>query len=278
MHFLDHGILHYEKDRDRPDLSRSSRLSPHLHFGEISPQRVWQAVTRKIESSRNSQERKSLEAYLRQIGWREFARHLLYHFPHTEREPLYEAYKKFPWSRKQDVLPAWQKGLTGYPIVDAGMRELWHTGWMHNRVRMITASFLTKDLLIHWEKGAAWFWDTLVDADLGNNSLGWQWVAGCGADASPFFRVFNPVTQGRKFDPEGLYIRKWIPELAGLPTRWIHEPWEAPPLLLVEAQVHLGETYPYPIVDHAEARNRALQSYRQFTKKKTSRATSAESD
>lgn len=276
--FLRAPAKNYATDRDRPDLPHTSRLSPHLHFGEISPGKVWQAVTRKIENSRSSQERKSLEAYLRQIGWREFARHLLYHFPHTEREPLYEAYKKFPWHHKQDLLVAWQKGLTGYPIVDAGMRELWHTGWMHNRVRMITASFLTKDLLLHWETGAAWFWDTLVDADLGNNTLGWQWVAGCGADASPFFRVFNPVTQGRKFDPKGLYVRKWVPELADLPDRWIHEPWEAPSSLLVEAQVHLGKTYPNPIVDHAAARNRALQAYRQFTKKKRSRTNSTESN
>ncbi|MGD9851779.1 MAG: deoxyribodipyrimidine photo-lyase [Nitrospirales bacterium] len=276
--FLRASAQDYSVDRDRPDLPHTSRLSPHLHFGEISPRTLWQAITRRIEKCRSSQERKSLEAYLRQLGWREFARHLLYHFPQTVQEPLYEAYKPFPWHTRLDSLVIWQKGLTGYPIVDAGMRELWHTGWMHNRVRMIAASFLTKDLLLHWKTGAAWFWDTLVDADLANNTLGWQWVAGCGADASPFFRIFNPITQGRKFDPDGRYVRKWVPELSGLPTRWIHQPWKAPPLLLGEAQIRLGETYPYPIVDHAAARNHALLAYRQFTKNRSSTPSSSASD
>ncbi|MDR4495631.1 MAG: deoxyribodipyrimidine photo-lyase [Nitrospirales bacterium] len=276
--FLLAPAKHYSTDRDRPDLPHTSQLSSHLHFGEISPRTLCQAITSRMGKCQSAQERKSLEAYLRQLGWREFARYLLYHFPETAQEPLYAAYKKFPWDDRSDFLAAWQNGLTGYPIVDAGMRELWQTGWMHNRVRMITASFLTKDLLLHWKAGADWFWDTLVDADLANNTLGWQWVAGCGADASPFFRIFNPITQGRKFDPDGRYVRKWVPELAGLPHKWIHQPWEAPPLLLVEAQVRLGETYPYPIIDHAAARNRALLAYRHFTKNKHSNTSSPTSD
>jgi len=276
--FLRNPAKFYSIERDRPDLPHTSRMSPHLHFGEISPGKIWHAVQQAKQKSRNPLDRKSYDAYSRQIVWREFARYLLYHFPHTVHEPLYGTYRAFPWRNETDSLRTWQQGLTGFPIVDAGMRELWHTGWMHNRVRMITASFLTKDLLLPWQKGANWFWDTLVDADLANNTLGWQWVAGCGADASPFFRIFNPITQGIKFDPDGRYVRKWVPELAGLPSPWIHQPWEAPPLLLAETNICLGETYPRPIIDHAEARNRALLAYRRFKKGKSSQSSSSSKD
>jgi deoxyribodipyrimidine photo-lyase len=268
----------YATDRDRPDVPHTSRMSPHLHFGEISPGKIWHTLQHAKQQNRNAQNRKSYDAYLRQIAWREFAHYLLFHFPYTVHEPLYATYQAFPWRNETDSLSAWRKGLTGYPIVDAGMRELWHTGWMHNRVRMITASFLTKDLLLPWQKGAAWFWDTLVDADLANNTLGWQWVAGCGADASPFFRIFNPITQGVKFDPAGRYVRKWVPELAGLPAPWIHQPWEAPALMMAEANICLGETYPSPIIDHAAARNRALRTYRQFKKGKGAQSSSLGKD
>ncbi|MEX0828846.1 MAG: deoxyribodipyrimidine photo-lyase [Nitrospirales bacterium] len=268
----------YAMDRDRPDLPHTSRMSPHLHFGEMSPGKLWHSIQHAKQKNHKAQDRKSYDAYLRQIAWREFARYLLFHFPYTVNKPLYANYQAFPWRHETVSLRAWQRGLTGFPIVDAGMRELWHTGWMHNRVRMITASFLTKDLLLPWQKGAAWFWDTLVDADLANNTLGWQWVAGCGADASPFFRIFNPITQGITFDPDGRYVRKWVPELADLPSPWIHEPWEAPFLVLAEASITLGETYPQPMLDHAEARNRALLAYRQFKKGKRSPSSSSSTE
>ena len=276
--FLRNPAKVYSIDRDRPDLPHTSRMSPHLHFGEISPRKIWHAIQQAKLKNRRPQDRKSYDAYLRQIAWREFAHYLLFHFPHTVHEPLYATYQAFPWRNETNSLRTWQKGLTGFPIVDAGMRELWHTGWMHNRVRMITASFLTKDLLLPWQKGAAWFWDTLVDADLANNTLGWQWVAGCGADASPFFRIFNPITQGIKFDPDGLYVQKWVPELAGLPSSWIHQPWKAPSLVMAKANICLGETYPYPMIDHAEARNRALLTYRQFKKGKGAHSSSLGKD
>lgn len=251
--FLDQGLATYAEARDRPDQVGTSRLSPHLHFGEIGPRQVWSAVRtcRHVRST-------AVDSYLRELGWREFAHHLLYHFPHTPERPLREQFADFPWQPDRANLHAWQRGRTGFPIVDAGMRELWHTGWMHNRVRMIAGSFLVKDLLISWQEGAAWFWDTLVDADLANNTLGWQWIAGCGADAAPYFRVFNPVSQGEKFDPSGAYVRRWIPELAALPDRWIHKPWEAPEHVLQDTGMDLGSTYSWPIVDHGEARTRAL--------------------
>ncbi|MCB0346139.1 MAG: FAD-binding domain-containing protein, partial [Bdellovibrionales bacterium] len=194
-------------------------------------------------------------------GWREFAHHLLFHFPETTVEPLRQEFEAFPWEEDENHLRAWQQGMTGYPIVDAGMRELWHTGWMHNRVRMIVASFLVKHLLQPWQDGAAWFWDTLVDADLANNTLGWQWTAGCGADAAPYFRVFNPILQGEKFDPQGAYVRKWCPELTLLDTKLIHKPWEASAVELNQAGINLGTTYPLPIVDHQRARRTALAAY-----------------
>ena len=195
---------------------------------------------------------------MRQVGWREFAHHLLHHFPHTPTAALDPRFDSFPWEPNDTWVDAWQRGRTGYPIVDAGMRELWQTGWMHNRVRMVVASLLTKNLTIHWLEGARWFWDTLVDADLASNTLGWQWTAGCGADAAPYFRVFNPVSQGTKFDGDGAYVRRWIPELARLPEGLVHQPWEASASELLSAGVDLGQTYPQRIVDHAEARERAL--------------------
>jgi deoxyribodipyrimidine photo-lyase len=204
------------------------------------------------------------QSYLRELGWREFAYHLLHHFPHTPEQPLRSSFANFPWQNDRVHVRAWQRGQTGYPIVDAGMRELWHTGSMHNRVRMIVASFLVKDLLIPWQDGAAWFWDTLVDADLANNTLGWQWSAGCGADAAPYFRIFNPVSQGEKFDPDGGYVRRWLPELAKLPAKWIHRPWQAPDGELKRAGVQLGQNYPRPLVDHREARERALAAFRKI--------------
>jgi len=259
--FLDDTLAGYPESRDRPDILGTSRLSPHLHFGEISPRTVFHAVQRTGALRPGVGLVRGAEAFLRQVYWREFAHYLLHHFPHTPVAPLQSAFAKFPWRKDPEALRAWRRGQTGYPIVDAGMRELWNTGWMHNRVRMIAASFLVKDLLIHWHEGARWFWDTLVDADLANNTLGWQWVAGCGADAAPYFRIFNPVLQGRKFDPEGSYVKRWVPELAALPAKYIHAPWEAPAAALRATGVSLGETYPAPIVDHGEARARALAAY-----------------
>jgi deoxyribodipyrimidine photo-lyase len=200
--------------------------------------------------------------FLSEIAWREFSYHLLFHFPTLPSAPLREQFSAFPWREDADHLRAWERGKTGYPIVDAGMRELWTTGWMHNRVRMIAASFLIKDLLIDWRQGESWFWDTLVDADLANNSANWQWVAGCGADAAPFFRVFNPSLQGTKFDPDGSYVRRWVPELARLPNHVLHAPWTAHPVELGDAGVKLGTGYPLPIVDHATARDRALAAFK----------------
>jgi deoxyribodipyrimidine photo-lyase len=258
-HFLSEGFDQYSQVRDRPGTDGTSRLSPHLHFGEISPRQIWHGLRRFAESSgRHTAWRQS--QFLAEVGWREFAHHLLYHFPQTPEQPLRANFAHFPWKSDAPNLRAWQLGKTGYPIVDAGLRQLWHTGWMHNRVRMIVGSFLVKDLLLPWNDGAAWFWDTLVDADLASNTLGWQWVAGCGADAAPYFRIFNPVSQAARFDPEALYIKHWVPELARLPTPWIHEPWEAPPEALSAVGVRLGSDYPHRLVDHGEARARALQA------------------
>ncbi len=259
--FLKGPAAGYHKGRDIPGEAGTSRMSPHLHFGEISVRRMWHDLRNCIDARPGKGVVTSLECYLRELGWREFAYHLLYHFPRTPEDPLRRQFARFPWKRSSKALEAWQRGSTGYPVVDAGMRELWATGWMHNRVRMIVASFLVKHQLISWKDGARWFWDTLVDADLANNTLGWQWSAGCGADAAPYFRIFNPVRQGNKFDPEGVYVRRWIPELEKLPNRWIHEPWEAPDSVLEEAGVELGTTYPDPIVGHGEARTRALEAF-----------------
>ncbi|MBI1272542.1 MAG: deoxyribodipyrimidine photo-lyase [Alphaproteobacteria bacterium] len=254
----------YKADRDRPDKPGTSRLSPHLHFGEISPQQIWELAESAIAEGKTHAA--GAEAFLRQLIWREFSYHLLYHFPATAEKPLQPSFAHFPWDTDEVTLRAWQRGRTGFPIVDAGMRQLWQTGWMHNRVRMIVASFLVKDLLIPWQEGARWFWDTLVDADLANNTAGWQWIAGCGADAAPYFRIFNPVLQGKKFDPRGDYVRRFVPELAKLPDAHIHAPWLAPPETLGKAGVILGKNYPEPIVNHAAARLRALDAYRQTRK------------
>jgi deoxyribodipyrimidine photo-lyase len=252
--FVDGALARYPKQRDLPAIHGTSRLSPHLHFGEISPRQVWQAAAMAADAD------SGVEKFHSELAWRDFAHHLLYHFPHIPERSFRDEFERFPWKPDQTLLRAWQRGKTGYPIVDAGMRELWHTGWMHNRVRMIVASFLVKHLLQDWRAGAAWFWDTLVDADLANNAASWQWVAGSGADAAPYFRIFNPVLQGEKFDADGAYVRRWVPELAGLPDDLIHKPWTAPALVLREAGVTLGKTYPAPVIDHAFARGRALEA------------------
>lgn len=263
--FINNAIGDYGTGRDLPAKSGTSRLSPHLHFGEISPRMIWQSVKKHLAKQTPAKtDHADAETYLKEIGWREFAYHLLYHFPATTDQPLRPEFAKFPWEENKQALRAWQRGQTGYPIVDAGMRELWATGWMHNRVRMIVASFLVKDLRLHWRHGALWFWDTLVDADLASNTLGWQWSAGCGADAAPYFRVFNPVLQSEKFDADGEYLRRWVPELAKLPTKYLHAPWTAPRDILDKAGVTLGKTYPKPIVDHGEARNAALSAFQQI--------------
>jgi deoxyribodipyrimidine photo-lyase len=253
-HFLRDALADYPEGRNRPGEDGSSRLSPHLHWGEISPRQVWHAV-RQAEAPATAK-----EIFLKEIVWREFSHNILLHNPELPEKPLHAEYAHFPYRRNAKAQAAWQRGQTGYPIVDAGMRQLWRLGWMHNRVRMIVASLFIKHLLQPWQDGEAWFWDTLVDADLGNNSFNWQWVAGCGADASPFFRVFNPVLQGEKFDPSGEYVRAFVPELAKLPDKWLHRPWEAPAEVLRQAGVKLGETYPEPIIDHATGRARALDA------------------
>ncbi len=255
--FLDH-IGGYTEARDRPDKPATSRLSPHLRFGKISAAGIFHAA--RFASDKGAPSR-DINKFLSELGWREFSYHLLHHFPDLATKNLQSRFDGFPWRSDNAALEAWQRGRTGYPIVDAGMRELWHTGWMHNRVRMVAASFLIKHLLIDWRRGEEWFWDTLVDADPANNTASWQWVAGSGADAAPYFRIFNPVLQGEKFDPDGVYVRHWVPEIAGLPNKFIHKPWLASPLELAEAKVSLGKTYPAPIVDHDMARKRALAAF-----------------
>ncbi len=255
--FIARRIDNYHTDRDRLDIPGWSAMSAHIHFGEISVRRIWHTLAAEPGWEKD----KGREHYLREVGWREFAQHLLNHFPHTTDKPLREYFNNFPWSDNQSHLRAWQRGTTGYPVVDAAMRNLWAEGWMPNRARMIVASFLCKHLLIPWQRGAEWFWDTLVDADLGSNTLGWQWTAGCGADAAPYFRIFNPISQGEKFDPEGDYVRRWVPELARLQAPSIHKPWEAAPIELSAAGVVLGENYPFPIVEHSAARDKALAAF-----------------
>jgi deoxyribodipyrimidine photo-lyase len=258
--FID-DIGHYAEERDRPDLDYTSRLSPHLHFGEVSARQVWHAVNDAAQAAGAS---RGAAAFLRQLFWREFSGHLLYLYPEMPAVPLKGEFERFPWLMDDEHLRAWQRGCTGYPIVDAGMRELWATGWMHNRVRLIVASFLVKNLLIPWQQGARWFLDTLVDADLANNSASWQWVAGCGTDAAPYFRIFNPTLQGRKFDPKGRYIRRWVPEIASLSDDELYEPWRADGLTKKLANVSPGDDYPLPIVDLARSRERALVAYQQM--------------
>ncbi len=257
--FIQRAFSDYQEGRNIPSEKGTSRLSPHLHFGELSPRQLWHTFSKAFPATSNWQS----SQYLSEIGWREFAHHLLYHFPQTPLHPLRPAFEKFAWNKiNPEMLDAWKKGTTGIPIVDAGMRELWTTGWMHNRVRMITASFLVKNLRYSWIEGAQWFWDTLVDADLAANTLGWQWSAGCGADAAPYFRIFNPVTQGEKFDSEGTYVRRWIPELSALPSDWIHHPWEAPAEVLQRAKVTLGIHYPLPLLSLSESRTAALEAFK----------------
>jgi deoxyribodipyrimidine photo-lyase len=257
--FLDDGLAGYAVGRDHPDIDPGSRLSPHLHWGEVGPRQIWARAEAMAHVDGRSQG--DLDKFLAELGWREFNHHLLFHFPRIASGNFREAFDAFPWREDSAGLAAWRRGRTGYPMVDAGMRELWTTGFMHNRVRMITASFLVKDLLVDWRAGEAWFWDTLVDADIANNAANWQWVAGSGADAAPYFRIFNPVAQGERFDGEGAYVRRWVPELARLPAEWIHRPWEAPAAVLAEARVSLGTSYPLPIVDRRVSRPRALAAY-----------------
>jgi len=241
--FLDGGVAPYAHDRDRPDRTGTSMLSPHLAFGEISPRQIWHAVHRLPASD-------GARVFLQEIGWREFSRHLLARTPSLPQQPLRPEFSAFPWRDDPDSFAVWCRGRTGFPIVDAGMRQLWHTGWMHNRVRMIVASFLVKNLLIPWQQGQTWFWDTLADADLASNAASWQWVAGCGADAAPYFRIFNPVLQGEKFDPDGAYVRRWVPELAAIPAKFIHRPWDG--------------GGPRPMLDLKTTRERALAAFRRM--------------
>lgn len=258
--FCDAGLAGYGERRDLPGVAGTSRLSPHLRFGELTPRQVVQRVHASAAARRSGRD---IDQFLRALGWREFAYHVLHHFPDTPQRPLDARFEAFPWRRSRRLLGAWQHGATGYPIVDAGMRELWHTGWMHNRVRMLVASLLAKNLRIAWQEGARWFWDTLVDADLASNTLNWQWVAGCGADAAPYFRIFNPVLQGRRFDPRGDYVRRWVPELAGLSDTWLHRPWSAPQRTLEAAGVRLGRDYPWPVAELRATREQALALYRE---------------
>lgn len=262
--FIDKGLEDYADDRSNLFGDPTSRLSPHIQFGEISPNQIWHAVRHAAEGKKKM--RKGAETFLKELGWREFSYHLLYRYPDMPETPLREEFGDFPWRQDKKALRAWQQGKTGYPVVDAAMRELWQTGWMANRARMIVASFLVKHLLLPWQTGENWFWDTLVDADLANNSASWQWVAGCGTDAAPYFRVFNPILQGKKFDPDGDYVRRWVPELADLSASDIHAPWEASDPALAEAGVKLGDTYPEPIVEHGRGRKRALEAFESIKK------------
>lgn len=254
--FIEEGIETYARKRDYPSENGSSHLSPYLHWGELSPRQIWHQTSRVHGAE--------ALPFLRQLGWREFSYHLLFHFPELPSKPLRSSFEHFPWEVNVDALKAWQTGKTGYPLVDAGMQELWHTGTMHNRVRMVVASFLVKHLLLPWQKGEEWFWDTLVDADLANNAVSWQWVAGCGADAAPYFRIFNPTLQSQKFDPKGTYIKEWVPELQALDSVYIHSPWQASSEVLERSGIQLGTTYPFPIIDHAFARERALEALKTF--------------
>ena len=260
--FVMTGMKGYAVGRNRPDLPSTSKLSPHLRFGEISVRQCWHAATHAHASGRTNAGADDLDTFLKELGWREFSYHLLHHNPALSSSNYTPRFDAFPWRDDAASLKAWQCGMTGYPVVDAGMRQLYATGWMHNRVRMIVGSFLVKHLLTDWRAGEAWFWDTLVDADPASNSASWQWVAGTGADAAPYFRVFNPIIQGEKFDPDGAYVRAWVPELGRLPNSLIHKPWTAPPMILKAAGVTLGHTYPKPVVQHEMARDRALAAFK----------------
>lgn len=252
--FLETGLAGYKEGRNLPSAHHVSRLSPYLHSGEISPNQVWYAA-------KNHGDSEDVDHFCSELGWREFSYSLLYYCPTLPHENWQRKFDVFPWQENPEALKAWQKGMTGYPFVDAGMRELWQTGYMHNRVRMVVASFLIKNLLIDWRHGASWFWDYLVDADLANNSASWQWVAGSGADAAPYFRIFNPVGQGEKFDGDGTYTRKYVPELKNLPDKYLFQPWEASQEVLRQAGVILGKTYPQPVIGTAFSRQRALDAF-----------------
>lgn len=256
--FIDGAATQYQNDRNLPAVKGTSLLSPHLHFGEVSPNQVWYAILGAFE---NAFENKDLDVYLSELGWREFSYYLLFHFPQLPTKNFNARFDYFPWRKSEVDLVAWQSGNTGIPIIDAGMRELYRTGYMHNRVRMVVGSFLVKNLLVDWRDGERWFWDTLLDADMASNSSGWQWVAGSGADASPYFRIFNPILQGEKFDAEGEYVKQYCPELRKLPKKFIHKPWEAPAEILRACDVELGITYPKPIIDLKGSRMRALDAF-----------------
>lgn len=258
--FLENGLQNYKEGRNFPGKNYTSRLSPYLHFGEISPNQIWYKV--EAQTFINSCSINDVEHFLRELCWREFSYSMLYYFPELASKNFQSKFDQFPWHFDKKLLEAWQKGQTGYPIVDAGMRELWQTGYMHNRIRMIVGSFLTKNLLQDWRCGAEWFWDCLVDADLANNSASWQWVAGTGADAAPYFRIFNPVIQGEKFDPDGIYTKHFIPELKSLPIKYLFNPWNTPEQVLRESNIILGQTYPKPIIDLDFSRKRALEIYK----------------
>ncbi len=258
--FLKRGLHGYKKGRDFPALEHTSRLSPHLAFGEISPFQIWHAVEKADAPE------KDVEHFLSEITWREFSYYLLYHYPPLPEKNFQKKFDRFPWQTHTKLLSAWEKGETGYPIIDAGMRQLWQTGYLHNRLRMTVGSFLVKNLLIHWHKGRDWFWDTLVDADIANNSAGWQWIAGSGADAAPYFRIFSPKSQVERFDPEGEYIRHFLPELKDLPQKYLAEPWQAPEDVLRKAGVCLGKNYPEPIIDIQESRKKALAAFQSIGK------------
>ena len=259
--FLMKNIEQYKVGRDYPALNAVSRISPHLHFGELSPKRVWSEV---LEASQNRKIESQVEHFQRELAWREFSYSLLYHFPSLTTRNLNQRFDIFPWKKNPDSLEKWQRGQTGFPLIDAGMRELWQTGYMHNRVRMIVASFLVKNLLIHWETGAHWFWDCLVDADLAANSCSWQWVAGCGADAAPYFRIFNPVIQSQKFDADADYIKTYVPELKNCPAKYIHDPSSAPKDKLKNIGIKLGIDYPKAIVDLKLTRKESLDAYKKM--------------
>jgi deoxyribodipyrimidine photo-lyase len=261
--FLEEGLIGYIHNRDIPSLQGGvSRLSPHIAWGEISPRWIWHYTLEHAPLQSGATD--DLYVFLRQLAWREYGYDQMVNFPKLVHSPIRDEFLSFPWQPVEADFTAWKQGKTGYPFIDAGMRELWETGWMHNRVRMGAASFLVKHLLIPWQEGAKWFEDTLVDADIANNSMGWQWVTGSGFDASPYFRIFNPITQGQKFDPAGAYIRRWVPELANLPEPYLHQPWTAPKEVLQKANIKLGITYPHPIVDHSKARMRALEAYKKI--------------
>jgi deoxyribodipyrimidine photo-lyase len=259
--FVAEKLSRYADERDYPALATSSNLSAHLAWGEISPKAIWYAADKLLHESNHELMEAQIEAFKRQLVWREFGYHQLIHFPTITHQPLREEFLEFPWMDDKVAFQKWKQGLTGYPLIDAGMRELWETGKIHNRVRMIVASFLVKQLMIPWTKGAKWFQATLVDFDVANNAMGWQWTAGCGLDCAPYFRIFNPIIQSEKFDKNGDYIRRWLPELADLPSPYIHRPWEATASILEAANVVLGENYPTKIVEHDFARKRALAAY-----------------